>query len=129
MPGPRDSTLIVRLASVGNLTADLTQTFTLDGGNPVQRLLGFSMLVPSQSGTSPTLKVTVRTKTDGKEIEVTHIEDIDDATTYPFFLHLPLPPSDDTAWEAFLDTGGTTPNFGAVEAWIEAAELAKVPAA
>ena len=85
--------------------------------------------VPSQAGTTPTLVVTVQTLTDGKEIEVTHTENIDASTTFPFDLILPLPASDDTAWQAVFTVGGTTPDFGAVEAWVEAGERAAVPAA
>ena len=129
MPGPRDKDLIVRLGSVGNLTTTANLAQTLSNGNPRERGLGLSVLVPSQSGTSPTLKVTVKTLTDGKEIEVTHTENIDDATTFPFFLHLPMPASDDSSWQVDLVVAGTSPDFGAVEAWMEPSELARVPKA
>ncbi len=127
MPGPRDNALVVR--STGNLTATENLAQTLSNGNPRERGLGLSVLVPSQAGTSPTLKVTVKTLTDGKEIEVTHTENIDDATTFPFFLHLPMPASDDSSWQVDLVVAGTSPDFGVVQAWMEISELARVPAA
>lgn len=125
---PRDNAHIIRDGS-SDLDGDETIAFTMDGGNPYMRCSMLMVLVPSQAGTSPTLKVTAQTLTDGKEIEVTHTENIDDATTFPYLLQLPLPPSDDTSWQVVLDTGGTTPDFGAVQAWLEATTLAVVPAA
>ena len=125
---PRDNAHIIRSGG-SDLTATENITFTVGGGNPVQRMHMIMMLIPSQSGTTPTLKVTVKSLTDGKEIEVTHTENIDAATTFPFELKLPLPPSDDTAWQLDLTLGGTTPDFGAVQAWLEGSQLAKVPAA
>ena len=125
---PRDNAHILRSGG-SDLTATENITFTVGGGNPVQRMHMIMMLVPSQSGTSPTLKVTVKSLTDGKEIEVTHTENIDDATTFPFELKLPLPASDDTSWQLDLTLGGTTPDFGAVQAWLEGSQLAVVPAA
>lgn len=127
MPGPRDNSVVLR--STGSLTATETLAVTIRGGVHKQQPLAARVLVPSQSGTTPTLKVTAQSLTDGKEIEVTHTENIDAATTFPFELILPLPPSDDTSWQVVLTVGGTTPNFGVVEVWLEASELSKVPAA
>ncbi len=126
---PRDADKIVRVGSDSDLTATETKTFTLEGGAYMQRPFTLRVLVPSQAGTTPTLVVKVRALTDGKEIEVTHTENIDASTTFPFDLILPLPPSDDTSWDAVFTVGGTTPDFGAVEAWIDGPALAKVPAA
>lgn len=125
---PRDNAHILRDGST-NLTATENLTHTIAGGNPLQRQSMVYVIVPSQSGTSPTLKVTAKSLTDGKEIEVTHTENIDDGLTYPYELKLPLPPSDDTSWQVDLTVGGTTPNFGAVQVWLEGAQIAKVPAA
>lgn len=125
---PRDNAHIIRDGS-SDLTATENTAFTVGGGNPVQRLHMLMVLVPSQSGTTPTLKVTAKSLTDGKEIEVTHTENIDDATTFPFELKLPLPPSDDTSWQVDLVVGGTSPDFGAVQVWLEGSQIAKVPAA
>ncbi len=125
---PRDNAHIIRSGG-SDLTATETTAFTVDGGNPVQRLTMLMILVPSQSGTTPTLKVTVQSLTDGEEIEVTHTQNIDAATTFPFELKLPLPPSLDTSWQVVFTLGGTTPDFGAVQAWLEGSQLAKVPAA
>lgn len=125
---PRDNAHIIRDGS-SDLTATETTTFTVGGGNPVQRMAMLMVLVPSQAGTLPTLKVTVQTVTDGKEIEVTHTQNIDAATTFPFLLQLPMSPSLDTAWQVVFTVGGTTPDFGAVQAWLEGSQLAVVPAA
>ena len=130
MPGPRDADLIVRPSTDPNLTATETKTLTLGGAGIFQTgRLGLTVLVPSQAGTTPTLVVTAKFTTDGKEIEVTHTENIDAATTFPFKLHLPLPHTDDTALSVVFTVGGTTPDFGKVEAWLEREELASVPKA
>ncbi len=126
---PRDSDKIVRVGADADLTSTETLAFTLEGGSYFTRPFTLRVLVPSQAGTTPTLKVTVQTLTDGKEIEVTHTENIDAATTYPFDLVLPLPPSDDTSWQVVLTVGGTTPDFGATEVWIDGPAKAAVPAA
>ncbi len=126
---PRDADKIVRVGTDADLTATETKTFTLEGGAYMQRPFTFRVLIPKQAGTSPTLVVTVQALTDGQEIEVTHTENFDDATTYPAELILPLPPSSDTAWQAVFTVGGTSPDFGAVEAWIDGPALAVVPAA
>ncbi len=126
---PRDSDKIVRVGTDSDLTATETLAFTLEGGSYFTRPFTLRALIPSQAGTTPTLKVTVQTLTDGEEIEVTHTENFDDATTYPAELVLPLPPSVDTAWQVVLTVGGTTPDFGAVEVWIDGPEKSNVPAA
>lgn len=129
MPGPRDADMIIRVGSSSDLTATETKSKTLPGGTFMTRPLCLKVLVPSQAGTTPTLVVTAKFTTDGKEIEVTHTENIDSATTFPFTLVLPLPHTDDTALDVVFTVGGTTPDFGAVEAWLEGQELANVPAA
>ncbi len=127
---PRDADKIIRVGSDGDLTATETIAFTLEGGNYFTRPAVLRGLLPSQAGTSPTLKVTVQTLTDGKEIEVTHTENFDDATTYPAELVLPLPPSDDTAWQIVLTVGGSAgQSFGAAEFWVDGPAKANVPAA
>ena len=128
MAGPREDTLILRNDG-SNLTSTETDTVTLSGGVGIVRPLAVNVVVPSQSGTTPTLKVTAQCTEDGESIEVTHTDTIDDATTFPFHLVLPLPPSKGEAWSVVLTVGGTSPNFGAVEARIEDSELANVPAA
>ncbi len=127
---PRDSDNIYRVGSDADLTATETIAFTLVGGNYFTRPATLRALIPSQAGTSPTLKVTVQTLTDGKEVEVTHTENFDDATTYPAELVLPLPFSDDTAWQVVLTVGGSAgQSFGAVEVWLDGPEKTNVPAA
>lgn len=128
MPGPRDADMIIR-DGTPDLTATETKTKTLPGGTFQVSRLGLTVLVPSQAGTTPTLVVTAKFTTDGKEIEVVHTENIDALTTFPFKLHLPLPYTDDTALSVVFTVGGTTPDFGAVEAWLEREELAAVPKA
>ncbi|KKN77073.1 hypothetical protein LCGC14_0364120 [marine sediment metagenome] len=129
MPGPRDADLIVRTGSASDLTATETKSVTVTGGIYMTRPLCLKVLVPSQAGTTPTLKVAAKFTTDGKAIEVTHTENLDDAQTYPFTLVLPLPHTDDEALSVVFTVGGTSPDFGAVEAWLEGVELANVPAA
>ena len=129
MPGPRDADMIIRTGSAADLTATETKSKTLPGGIFMTRPLCLKVLVPSQAGTTPTLVVTAKFTTDGKQIEVTHTQNLDDATTYPFTLVLPLPHTDDTALDVVFTVGGTSPDFGAVEAWLEGQELANVPAA
>ena len=129
MPGPIDADMIIRTGSASDLTATETKSKTLPGGTFMTRPLCLKVLVPSQAGTTPTLVVTAKFTTDGKEIEVTHTENIDDAETFPYLLVLPLPHTDDTALSVVFTVGGTSPDFGAVEAWLEGQELAKVPAA
>ena len=128
MAGPRDDSLVLR-SDGSNLTSTETDTVTITGGIAVVRPLAVHVTVPSQSGTTPTLKVTAQCTEDGESIEVTHTDNIDDATTFPFELILPMPPSIGEAWDVVLTVGGTSPNFGAVESWIESSELANVPAA
>lgn len=128
MAGPRDDSLILRNDG-SNLESTETDTVTISGGVAIVRPLSVHVIVPSQSGTSPTLVVTAKCTTSGKEIEVTHTNAIDDGSTFPFHLILPLPPVNGAAWSVVLTVAGTSPNFGAVEAWMENSELANVPAA
>lgn len=129
MPGPRDADMIIRTGSAADLTVTETKTKTLPGGTFMTRPLCLKVLVPSQAGTTPTLKVTAKFTTDGKGVEVTHTENLDDGITYPFTLVLPLPYTNDTALSVVFTVGGSNPDFGAVEAWVEGQELTNVPAA
>ncbi len=125
----RDADHILRDGTV-DLTEDETITFTLTGGQPSKAALAVHVLVPTLSATADTLKVTVRCVTTSEKIEVTHTDVLTEGTTtVPYTLKLPIPPSKGTAWELFLDVGGTTIDHGAVEAWIEVMEdYAKVDA-
>jgi len=133
MPGPRDAstTTMLRASTDGNLTIDENVTATLTKGSPHVANLGVYVLVP-QASTGDTLKVTAKITTSGDKIEVTHTDDIDDNTTFPFLLILPLPPtkSDATALTVNLNVtdGGGGVNFGAVQVWLERSEHAKVDA-
>ena len=125
--GMVDSALVQRDGST-DLTADeLTQAFTLDFGNPIQHQLAMYVNVP-QASASDSLKVTVRCLTTGEKIEVTHTDSIDDNSTFPFMLVLPLPPSQGTSWEYDLDVTGSSIDFGAVEVWLGLQDNAKVDA-
>lgn len=126
--GPRDADDIIRDGSC-DLTGDETIAFTMTGGNRRLAPQSLFVLVPEVSA-GDTLKVTAQSLTDGKEIEVTHTENIDACTTMPFLLELPLPFSDDTSWQAVLNCGSCSDDFGAVEVWIGlSTEAAQVPAA
>ena len=128
MAGPVDSALVVRQASDGALTADETVQITfMKAGVPVNRNLMLHVVVP-QGSTSDTLKVTARSTDPGNAIEVSHVDVIDDNTTYPFELKLPMPPVDSDGWDFVFDVTGTSIDFGVVLAHVELAELAKVDA-
>ena len=129
MPGPRDADMIIRVGSAGDLTSDETKTITVTGGIYFTRPLAVNVLVPKSGGSGKTLKVTAKFTTDGKRIEVTHTDPLDDATTYPFHMILPLPPTLDESLSVVLDVSGGSENFGAVEVWLEGVSVAKVPAA
>jgi hypothetical protein len=127
--GPRDADLILRDgATLGNLVGDETVTGTLPAGVSVTSPLAVVVLVP-QTSASDTLKVTAKITTSGKKIEVTHTDDIDGNTTFPFVLRLPLPPvKGGTALSVVLDTTGSGINYGEVDVWVERGGLAKVDA-
>ncbi len=123
-----DADLVLRDGST-DLTADsLTNAFTLHTGNPIQKPMALYVLVPKVTG-STTLKVTVRCTTTGRKIEVTHTDNFDSATTYPFLMCLPLPPSQGTVWDYDLNVGGGSEDFGAVEVWVGHVDNAVVPTA
>lgn len=125
--GMVDSALVQR-DGASNLTADeLAQAFTLHTGNPIQKPMALYVRVP-QASASDTLKVTVDCISTGELIEVTHGDVIDDNTTFPFLLVLPLPPSLGTSWTYDLDVTGSGINFGGVEVWIGLVDNAKVNA-
>ncbi len=124
----RDADQIVRTGDT-DLTADETIAFTLTGGQPTKHAMSMHLLVPTLS-TSDTLTVTLRCVTTGSKITVSHTDVLTQGTTtVPFELILPFPPSIGTAWELFLDVGGSSVNHGAVQAWLEASSsYAKVNA-
>ena len=130
--GPRDVDLILRVgATEGAFTADETDTVTLPNGVPVTKPLSVVVLVPQASGTD-TLKVTAKITTTDKKIEVTHTDNIDDGTTYPFVLVLPLPPlpgPDLTLSVTYdgTDVDGGGFDFGEVQCWVEQGGQAKLP--
>ena len=129
MPGPRDADMILRVGSSSDLTADETKTITVVGGIYFTRPLAVNVLVPKSGGGGKTLKVTAKFTTDGERIEVTHTDLLDDATTYPFHMVLPLPPTLDEALSVVLDVTGGSEDFGAVEVWLEGVSQAQVPKA
>ncbi|KKN15976.1 hypothetical protein LCGC14_0980500 [marine sediment metagenome] len=124
----RDADHILR-DGTSNLTADETIAFTLTGGQPKEAPLAVHVLVPTLSA-SDTLTVTIRGVTTSQKITVSHTDALTQGTTtVPYTLKLPIPPSESTAWELFLDVGGSSVNHGAVQAWIERLEdYAKVDA-
>lgn len=126
MPGPRDADNIIRTGAT-NLTNTENLTYTLTAGVAHTSPMALNVLVP-QASSGDSLKVTAKFTTAGKKIEVTHTDEIDDNTAYPFLLRLPLPftTSPDLAVDLVV-TGGPG-NFGAVQAWLERAENAKVDA-
>jgi hypothetical protein len=124
-----DADLVLR-DGTSDLTADeLTQAFTMNNGNPTQHIMGLYVLVPQSGGSGKTLKVTARCTTTGRKIEVTHTDNFDDATAYPFLMSLPLPPTQGTAWDYDLNVGGGSEDFGAVEVYLGLVDNAVVPTA
>ncbi|KKN71166.1 hypothetical protein LCGC14_0423290 [marine sediment metagenome] len=123
-----DADLVLR-DGTSDLTADeLTQAFTMNNGNPTQHIMALYVLVPQVTG-STTLKVTVRCTTTGRKIEVTHTDNFDSATAYPFLACIPLPPTQGTAWNYDLNVGGGSEDFGAVEVYLGLVDNAVVPTA
>jgi hypothetical protein len=127
MPGPRDADDILRDGTT-DLTATANLTHTLSKGIHHTNPLAVVVLVP-QASAGDSLKVTAKYTDTGKKIEVTHTDSIDDNTTYPFLLRLPLPFSAALALAVDLTiTDDGSPDFGAVQVWLERAEDAKVDA-
>ena len=123
-----DADLVLRDGST-DLTADsLTQAFTMNNGNPLQKPMALYVLIPKVTG-STTLQVTVRCTTTGRKIEVVHTDNVDSATAMPFLMCLPLPPSPGTAWNYDLNVGGGSEDFGAVEVYLGLVDNAVVPTA
>lgn len=125
MAGPRDTDLILRDGST-DLDATETVTLTMTGGHPRERSLAVNVLIPSQSGTSPTLAIVAKFTDTNRKIEVTHTDSIDDSGTYPKLVSLPLPPTLASALSVVLTLAGTSPDFGAVQVWLERADYALV---
>lgn len=127
MAGPRDSNDILRDGSA-DLTSTENLTHTLNGGIAYTVPLAVYVLVPEVSA-GDSLKVTAKYTDSGKKIEVTHTDSIDGNTTVPYILRLPLPPSDATSLGVDLTiTDNGSPDFGAVQVWLEREEYAKVDA-
>ena len=127
MPGPRDNDHLLRDGTSDLTATESAQAFTVTGGihsvNPISLLV----LVPKASA-SDTLKVAVKCTTTGKKIEVTHTDVIDDNSTFPYELELPLPQSVGEAWTFDLTLTGSSIDFGAVQVWLERTRTAKVDA-
>lgn len=107
-----DANLMFRIASAGDLTADATPTLTIGPGQ-IAGKMACRILVPSQSGTTPTLDISVL---DGNNRVLVAAAQLVAGSTYPAVIDLPIPHYDTDVLKCKLDVGGTTPNFGAVVA-------------
>jgi len=119
----RDTNYVLRDGTT-DLTADENLTFTVPRiyhGKP----LAVHVLLPQDlAEASDTLKVTVKSTTTLKKIEVTHTDVVTKGTgTYPMKLVLPLPPINAQAWTVNLDItdsdAGGDFDAGAVQVWVE----------
>lgn len=128
--GPLDSDSVIRAAATLNATENSNEnTFTTPGGVPLDQGYGVLVRFPTApTGTSPTCVATVKSADAGELLSVAHIDTIDGATTYPFTLVLPLPPSRSENWELELVLGGTSPVYANVAAYVVRRVHAKVNA-
>lgn len=126
----QDSNLILRDGSA-NLTATEVGTFVgslssnafLDiGKGGVLNFVDLRIVVPSQSGTSPTLDARIEYSDDGSTVadyvDLTGGATITSASTFPVVLDKRLRTRHRYVRYNFIVTG-TTPNFGAVKAIFE----------
>ena len=119
----RDALLVLR-DGTSNLTADETLTTTVPRVYH-QRPLVVKVLLPQDlAEASDTLKVTVKTTTTKKKLEVTHTDLMTQGTgTYPKTLVLPIPAINAQDISVVLDVtdndAGADFNAGAVQVWLE----------
>jgi hypothetical protein len=119
----RDTALVLRDGST-NLTADENLTFTVPRIYHNRPLAVYVLLPQDLAEASDTLKITVKSTTTLKKIEVTHTDIITQGTgTYPKTFILPLPPINAQAWTVNLDItdndAGADFDAGAVQVWVE----------
>jgi hypothetical protein len=123
----RDALLVIR-DGTSNLTADENLTFTVPRIYHKRPLAVHVLLPQDLAEASDTLKITAKSTTTKKKIEVTHTDLITQGTgTYPKTFVLPLPPINAQDWTVNLDItdadAGTDFDAGAVQVWVE--ELAE----
>ncbi len=129
--GVKDSALEVRAASSLTATEAAVAVPALTGGISLQKPMALYVKFPTApTGTTPTCLVSLNCTTAGHLLDIVHVDTIDDNTTYPFMLVLPFPPTEDGAatWTVDFTTGGTSPVYANVEAWVGLADNLKVDA-
>lgn len=120
MAGPKDSTLEIRTRA--SLTATENKTKTLDGGNVSKTPLSLHVVLPTTpTGTTPDLDISVECVTTNKALRITTVDTIDENSTYPLHIVIPLPPIDGASWEVDFVVGSGSPTWLNVEAWFELA--------
>jgi hypothetical protein len=105
-------------------TANLTATETLSnkkiasGTDEKGMVLGIR--IPSQAGTSPTLDIKLRAKkaSGGAVVVDAALPQVVGTDTFPMLLLVPFK-SRFEFYDVVLTVGGTSPNFGGVEVWVE----------
>jgi hypothetical protein len=102
-----DAELLLRAAAAGNLTAT-GQTSYFDT-RPQAEPMAVEVVVPSVSGTTPTLDIVIEESDDGSTVKEKHtIPQINAAGVYHIAFR-----SRRAKARANMTLGGTTPNFGA----------------
>lgn len=132
--GPRDSDLILRSASDGDLTGDETLTFEVDPEAYSNPLSVYVRIPATPTGTTPELEVTVKGTDDNAEVETTHTDHITDTvipgglSEYPATLVLPVPWTKGDSYSVVLNMVNVADeNFGEVEVWVARGAQAVVP--
>lgn len=122
MAGPKDSSLDVRVAGDGALTATENDAVTIAGGNVAHTPLSLHVVLPAvPTGTDPDLTISVECVSTDKAIRTTSVDTFDETGTYPKHVVIPLPVIDGPLFEVDFTVTGTTPDYGTVLAWIELA--------
>lgn len=124
---PRDKTQILRDGSTDLTATESALAFTIPAGS-YRRPMAVHVLLPvAAAGTTPTLKVDCKSTDTDEKVESTHTDNVTDVkipgalAAYPAILTIPVPLSRSVNYEVNLTVGGTTPDFGAVQVWVDQA--------
>ncbi len=129
--GVKDSALEVRAVSTLTTTEAAVAVPALTGGISLQKPMALYVRFGTlPTGTSPTCLVSLNCISAGHLLDIVHVDTIDENTTYPFMLTIPFPPTalGASSWTVDFTTGGTSPVFTNVEAWVGLADNLKVDA-
>ncbi len=114
---PRDTNLVWRSAGALTATETLPNKF-IRGGTGI-RGMSLQVLIPSKSGTSPTLVIDLKEKdaSSGNIVRTHTLPQVIGTDTFPMLLSFDFV-SDLEYYDVVLTVGGTTPSFGVVEVWV-----------